>query len=547
MGTIPFPNIAQEAGEVAATPQNAFAEYARVAQLKEQTATLQQQQQERAQQMEVQRRSMADQDATTKSFLDWDHKDPNELAVAVVKNGGSATAAQAIQQHYLGLRKTASDIAKQDADTGSTTLKTKIDQYNQDAGRLSALDSVPDEQFNQHLTDEGQKLAASQDPQEQQSGQHILQLAQLPVPQARQQLKVIEHALLGEKEQHEQAFKDAEVAKDRAAAAKDEAETGWQKFPELGVMYNTQSGETKSVTGNGAVMTPGMMEAKYVQLAAKQASKQPLSKEDAAWKAGYEKYKTLVPVANFNLQNNGAAADNNGNPSAIAQAIAENRMKWSEAVSPRTPQATKNAIMAQVFKLNPQYDTSEFGLETDAAKKARSGAWADTRLAYNTAIDHSKQLLDAIDALNSGDVKKLNSMKNFFKTEFGSPDVPTFSAIANAYNHEVTSVVSKGHITDAEVATGHATLPDNASPQALRGVVNAYTGLMTSKRDELDKIIKAGAGNKANSVMNVKAGGENDGSRKVLSLAQIRKAAKDHNVSTDEAIRQAKTAGYTVQ
>jgi hypothetical protein len=44
---------------------------------------------------------------------------------------------------------------------------------------------------------------------------------------------------------------------------------------------------------------------------------------------------------------------------------------------------------------------------------------------------------------------------------------PPSRPIANAYNHEVTSVVAKGHITDAEVATGHATLPDTASPAGI--------------------------------------------------------------------------------
>ena len=254
-------------------------------------------------------------------------------------------------------------------------------------------------------------------------------------------------------------------------------------------------------------MSPAMMEAKYVALQQKQNSGQELSKDDAAWSKGYEHMKTLVPVANFNLQNSGAAADNNGNPSQIAQALANNQMKWSEAVSPRTPQSVKNAIMAQVYKLNPNYDTSEFGLEQDAAKKARSGAWADTRLAYNTAIDHAQQLLTAADALKNGDTQKLNSLKNYFSTQFGSPDVTNFSAIANAYNHEVTSVISKGHITDAEVAQGHATLPDNASPEQIRGVANAYMNLMQSKRDELDKIIKAGAGKKADSVVNTQSGG----------------------------------------
>jgi hypothetical protein len=147
MGTVPAPDIVRAASEIS---QNPLTEYARATSLQQNADLFEQQKQQNAQQLESQRRALADQDATTQAFLKWDHKDPNELATSVVKNGGSATAAQAIQQHYLGLRKTASDIAKQDAETGGSVLKTKIDQYNQDAGRLSALDSVPDEELPQH-------------------------------------------------------------------------------------------------------------------------------------------------------------------------------------------------------------------------------------------------------------------------------------------------------------------------------------------------------------------------------------------------------------
>lgn len=292
-------------------------------------------------------------------------------------------------------------------------------------------------------------------------------------------------------QQIEEALKAEETAKNKAQAGEADAATSL-KNKEL-QWYNSNGGApnvSPEVQGMAAYMTDPRLDAGV--------KKSPAT--FLAWKA------KQAPLATFNLQNSGAAADAQGNPSSIAQAIASNRMKWSEAVSPRTPQATKNAIMAQVFKLNPSYDTSEFGLETDAAKKARSGAWADTRLAYNTAIDHSKQLLDTIDALGSGDVKRLNSLRNFFKTEFGSPDVPDYQAVANAYNHEVTTVVSKGHITDSEVKTGGSVLPDNASPQALKTVVQSYNKLMLSKRDELDKIIKGTAGSKANGVMGVQSG-----------------------------------------
>ena len=494
MGTVPAPNIVADIASGEQANQNAYSEYARVAGLKQQTAMeaaqtagVQQENQIRAQQMK-------DQDALTKAMTQYDPA-KNTLADVpklITSNGGSGQAALNAQ---AGLVKQRQDLSKlSDEQFAQEQKKSDLIQ-----GVHDQVSQAPPEQ-KQDLYQQGLQTLSrvgvdvskepTQYPGDDAFAQHL--------PAIR-----LHSAILSEAEKdRELTTKEQEAGtKQQEANAKD-----WKDFPELGVSLNTRTGEQKSVGGAGGMMTPAMMENKYVQLQAKKNAGQPLDPSDTAWSKGYEKYKTLVPVANFNLQNSGAAVDAGGNPSAIAQAVANKQMKWSEAVSPRTPMATKNAMMAQIFKIDPNFDTAEFGLETDAAKKARSGAWADTRVAYNTAIDHSKQLLDAVDALNAGDVKRLNSMKNFFKTEFGSPDVPDYQAIANAYNHEVTSVVSKGHITDKEVETGGAVLPDNASPQSLRKVVGSYNQLMQSKRDELDKVIKAGAGNKANSVLNVGSG-----------------------------------------
>lgn len=189
---------------------------------------------------------------------------------------------------------------------------------------------------------------------------------------------------------------------------------------------------------------------------------------------------------------------------SVVRQIGDGKQDFATMAS-RMPPAAKTNLAALVAAYNPNFDQATFKIQTKAAEKATSGQWADTRVAYNTGLDHSKNLLDAVDALNNGDVKKLNSLKNYFKTEFGSPDVPTYDAIANAYNHEVTAVISKGHMTDKEVETGHAVLPDNASPQTLRKVIGAYQNLVLSKRDELDKVIKAGSGNKADAVLGVKS------------------------------------------
>jgi hypothetical protein len=109
------------------------------------------------------------------------------------------------------------------------------------------------------------------------------------------------------------------------------------------------------------------------------------------------------------------------------------------------------------------------------------------KVAFNTMIDHAELLKKAATALNNRDARLFNSLKNDLKSAFGSSDLTDFNAIANAYNHEVTSVISKGHITDSEVKTGGATMPSNANLETINKVLDSYKALAKSKMKNLNK------------------------------------------------------------
>src|SRR5882724_665828 len=76
-----------------------------------QIKSLMQNQQIQQQQIELEKQKVADQNATTAAMKGWDGKDYDTLAQSVLKNGGSAAAAQGVQQNGLGIKKTVSDIA----------------------------------------------------------------------------------------------------------------------------------------------------------------------------------------------------------------------------------------------------------------------------------------------------------------------------------------------------------------------------------------------------------------------------------------------------
>lgn len=131
------------------------------------------------------------------------------------------------------------------------------------------------------------------------------------------------------------------------------------------------------------------------------------------------------------------------------------------------------------------------GAGTQAAKTAARSEVptkiGDQKVAFNTAMQHAQLLEQAATALSNGDVRMLNSVKNKFKTAFGSADVTNFQVISNAYSREITKMLSAGHMTDSEIASAGGTLPANASPQQILGAVQSYRNLAQSKLNMLNQ------------------------------------------------------------
>lgn len=178
-----------------------------------------------------------------------------------------------------------------------------------------------------------------------------------------------------------------------------------------------------------------------------------------------------------------------GSPRAIF--APENRI--IQTADPEKPGETKFMKAGQAVASGTAGPTSaSVQVPRAVEKKATSGSWADQKIAFNTAIQHAELLRDAAKALNNKDMVAFNAVKNELARQFGDSDITNFDAIANAYNHEVTSVISKGHMTDKEVSTGHATMPGNANYATIDKVLNSYQGLMQSKMNQLQKQIDEG-------------------------------------------------------
>lgn len=110
------------------------------------------------------------------------------------------------------------------------------------------------------------------------------------------------------------------------------------------------------------------------------------------------------------------------------------------------------------------------------------------KVAFTTAIQHADLLRQAVKALNNGNQQTLNGLKNRFANEFGATGPITAQVIADAYGREVTSMLSKGHMTDSEIATVGSTVnPLKQNYAQIDGVLNGYQALAKSKMNMLNQ------------------------------------------------------------
>lgn len=530
MGTIPAPNIAADALAISQVPANAAQEYARTAQLKQQTADLQQQQQERALQMEAQRRQLADQDALTRTIREYDPAKHTlaDIPGMITANGGSGQAGIAAQTGLANQKKQL--LALNDEQFAAEQRKADLIQGAHDRV-TSAKPEDKQDAYTGALADLSKAgIDTSKEPPVY-PGDEAFEGHLAPVR--------LHSAIVADAEKQRKADADAAKARsENATAAHQEMINDLTKNSKPGdfdKQIDSLIGGTDPLAKQQNTFVKAQVNAalgrgdlasaqKFIDQAYE--NQLQIGKEiDPRVQAG----KVAVAGASAAARQKAQVGDYADASNPMIDMVGQNQIDLNTVMS-RVPPAARVAFLTNLHAAYPDYDQAAFKNQMAAARKATSGTWADSRLAYNTALDHSKNLLTAIDALNNGDVQTLNSMKNFFKTEFGSPDVPDFKAIANAYNHEVTSVLSKGHITDNEIKEGGAVLPANASPQALRKVVNSFNTLMSGKRDELNKIIQASAGSKANSVLNV---GSNAESGHIISIGKKRYQYKGSGATDD--------------
>jgi hypothetical protein len=190
---------------------------------------------------------------------------------------------------------------------------------------------------------------------------------------------------------------------------------------------------------------------------------------------------TATPVAVNNIQNSGATGTP-GQPSALSQAIANGSMKWSDAVSSRTPMSVKSAILSEVKGINPSFNSGDFDVEQAVKTQATSGAVGQQLLAIGTAREHMKVFSQLADALDNNDSQLANKIGNAVGIQFGSDKATNLAIASQAFGGEVGRAFDGAGVIGKEREQASSAYANYLSKGQFAGAVKTVDQLLAGKQ-----------------------------------------------------------------
>jgi hypothetical protein len=434
-------------------------------------------------QVQQQQQALKDQQAATNAMHDWDGKDIQQLPTLMLKHGASATAVIGMKQHIVDQQAKLSNIAKDDAETGKNQIATLAATNNIALGQLKTLDDVPDAQLGQATMRVAQDMANAKllDPQHVQT---VQQLAQLPPSELRKQLGIFGKSLQSQKEQFDQL---QEQIKTQAQAGKDISQGQEAQVA------------TKQKQLQLAGTSPTGVTAEQQLQAAQRKQQLGIEGGRLAEERRHNKVQEGGPLSNIPAGVTGDDALKLMDPqrAAAVKMIGDGKVDFS-TMAARMPPGARINLAADVHTYNPDFNQQTYSITKGMSKYMTSGEGGKNLTAFNTAISHAGQLDKAVDALNNGDVRALNSVGNQLGYQFGSDKTTNFNVIKNALSGEISKVFKGGQATDAEIHAVQAPFDAANSPQQLKGAIKQAIYLMNSKRDALKQQYESGEQGKPN-------------------------------------------------
>jgi hypothetical protein len=166
-----------------------------------------------------------------------------------------------------------------------------------------------------------------------------------------------------------------------------------------------------------------------------------------------------------------------------AQLIANGQIPALSGFAMRSPWGQQ--VMARVGQINPDYRAGTNVSQTATMRAFASGTEGRTTRSLNVAISHLDTLSGLADALNNGDIQRINQISNLWKTETGNPAPTSFTSARDIVANEVVKAVtaSGGSLADRQEA--QAQIKAAASPAQLKGVIQTWQQLLGGQLEGL--------------------------------------------------------------
>lgn len=182
----------------------------------------------------------------------------------------------------------------------------------------------------------------------------------------------------------------------------------------------------------------------------------------------------------------GQNGEANGAPSidSIAKAIANYQMQVTPYML-RVPAG--RAIMAEVLKINPNYDAKKYPIAQKTIQAFTTGQQGNMVRSLNVVMHHLNTLNEIYKAMGNGNIPLQNALLNKLSKETGDPEVTSFEAAQKIVGKELVKaiVLNGGGVTERREAEN--VFNNRLSPQQFAGVVNTYKSLLGAQLQGLGK------------------------------------------------------------
>lgn len=445
--------------------------------------------QQQMQQQEIQKNQQAlkNQQATTEAMKHWDGKDYDALTKSVLDYGGDATAAQAIQKHGLDIKKTVSDIAAQDATTGSKNLETFIGSHKAIGDALEGIEQVPDAELHQKALDTIGQLAKAgiMDPQ---AAQQLMQgVQQVQDPKVlRDHIDVFAKSSMGAKAVAEQAKTAAETAKTNTEALLNQTKldiiNSWKQDPQ-----KVLSQVDAIVPPDGPNATLNARTKSQVQFAmgngdvdgAKAAIKMAADQVGAIEK----ETNPAVQDAKLHLATATKAAEQaitDGDPKAAAQLLINGTVAPSQLISSRKPAFAQQAFTAAAT-MQPGWSATKADADYKVASSPAQVAFFGSAKSLTDKGGTLDQLAAAGKDIPQNEFPVFNTVADAIKASTGSGPVAKYAAIALGVADDYAKVMGGGQGSDTSRTQALNIISQKQSPEQRAASIEGIRGAVGSQ------------------------------------------------------------------